>query len=68
MENQRPAMKILQHRHCQVCGKAIKAKEEMCSDRCKKDWESTVKRKRFQLMAFLLFGSVLVIISIYAWR
>ena len=68
MENQSLILKIPQHRHCQVCGKAIKAKEEMCSERCKKDWENTVKRKRFWLMAYGLSAAVLVLVLVMAWR
>ena len=68
MENQAPRPKILQHKHCQVCGKAIKAKEQMCSDRCKKEWEATVKRKRWWLMAYGLSAGMLVIVLVLAWR
>jgi len=66
MENQAPKLKILQHRHCQVCGKAIKAKEEMCSERCKKEWESTVKRKRLWLMAYGLMAAFVIVLLIFA--
>jgi predicted nucleic acid-binding Zn ribbon protein len=68
MENPKITIKIPQHRHCQVCGKAIKAKDEMCSDRCKKDWDKTVKRKRFWLMAYGLSAAMLVLILAMAWR
>jgi len=67
MENQRPTVKLPQHHHCQVCGKAIRSKEEMCSEKCKKEWEDTVKRKRFQLLAWGLVMVVLVLISVMTW-
>jgi predicted nucleic acid-binding Zn ribbon protein len=68
MENQAPKVRLLQHRHCQVCGRAIKVKEEMCSDKCKKEWDATVRRKRMWLMAYGLSAAILVLIMVFAWR
>ena len=63
MDNQRITVKIPQHRHCQVCGKAIKERDEMCSDACKKEWDKTIKRKKLWLWAY---GAVAVVVAMMA--
>ena len=53
---------IPQHKHCQVCGKAIRSKETMCSDECKADWDKTVKRKQLWLVAYVAAAMVMVVV------
>ncbi len=53
---------IPQHRHCQVCGKAVRSKEEMCSPECKAEWDKTVRRKQYTMYAYLGFGVVIVVL------
>jgi len=53
---------IPQHKHCQVCGKAIRSKQAMCSDECKADWEKTVKRKQIWLIAYVAAAMVMVVV------
>ncbi len=55
------AEKLLQHKHCVYCRRAIKPSEEFCSSDCKEDHKEMLKRKRKQLLT-LYIGSVLVVI------
>ena len=32
--------KILQHKHCQICGRAVPVSEDFCSDECKEKMEA----------------------------
>ena len=56
---------IPQHKHCQVCGKAIRSKEEMCSDECKAQWDSTLKKKRYTMWAWMGFGAVIIVLLVF---
>jgi predicted nucleic acid-binding Zn ribbon protein len=55
---------IPQHKHCQVCGKAIRSKEIMCSDECKAEWDRTVKKKQWWLVAYVGAAMVMVVVII----
>ncbi|HDD57243.1 MAG TPA: DUF2116 family Zn-ribbon domain-containing protein, partial [Thermoplasmatales archaeon] len=37
---------IAQHRHCQMCGKAIPLEEIFCSEECKTNYEKLIKKRR----------------------
>jgi len=54
-------VKLPQHKHCQVCGRAIKSKLTMCSDECKADWDRTVKKKQYTLYAYFGFALIIVV-------
>ena len=51
---------IPQHGHCQMCGKAIKYGETVCSDKCQEEYEKYVKKRKMYIyimyiaLAFLL--------------
>jgi len=58
---------IAQHRHCQMCGKAIPLEEIFCSEECKTNYEKLIKKRRklilvmyvvllVMFIAFLLIG------------
>ena len=46
--------KLLQHRHCQVCSKAIPISEEYCSEECKVEFEGIVKKRKNYL--YIIYG------------
>jgi predicted nucleic acid-binding Zn ribbon protein len=55
------AEKLVQHRHCQSCLKAIPIGEEYCSDECKANWDQLVKaNKKKNLMAIVWMVVVVV--------
>lgn len=57
-----PAGKLLQHRHCQVCSKAIPIKEEYCSEECKVEFEALVKKRRSYV--YIMYGMIVLIIVV----
>ena len=40
------AEKLVQHRHCQMCLKAIPLSEEYCNDECKEKWDQLIKANK----------------------
>jgi predicted nucleic acid-binding Zn ribbon protein len=52
--------KLLQHRHCQVCSKAIPLSEEFCSEECNTEFDKMVKKRRNFL--YLFYGMVVLFI------
>ena len=57
------AEKLLQHRHCRECGRAILLTEKYCSEECEKNHKTLVQNKKRQLL-LLYFGSFIVFIVI----
>lgn len=51
--------KLLQHKHCQVCSKAIPLSEEICSEECKVEFEALVKKRRSYI--YLMYGMIVLI-------
>ncbi|HDI23656.1 MAG TPA: DUF2116 family Zn-ribbon domain-containing protein [Thermoplasmatales archaeon] len=43
-------LEIPEHRHCQMCGKAIPQNEIFCSQECKEKFEKFVRRRRILLL------------------
>lgn len=54
--------KLLQHRHCQVCSKAIPMSEEFCSEECKVEFEAMVKKRKNYI--YLIYGTMILIIAV----
>ena len=54
--------KLLQHRHCQVCYKAIPLNEEFCSEECKTEFDNMVKKRRN--LVYLIYGTMIVMIIV----
>lgn len=54
--------KLLQHRHCQVCSKAIPLSEEYCSEECKVEFEAVIKKRRTYI--YLMYGMIILIIVV----
>ncbi len=52
--------KILQHKHCNICGKAVPAEETFCSDECKEKWGAMVKKRK--MMMYIMYGMIAVFI------
>ena len=50
------AEKLVQHRHCKSCGKAISPDDETCGGECEKRWRDQ-QRSRKQTL-FLFYGAI----------
>jgi predicted nucleic acid-binding Zn ribbon protein len=56
--------KIPQHRHCRGCGRAFIGQDRYCSDECRRINESTVKKKKNQLLLLYVFSFVVLILML----
>jgi predicted nucleic acid-binding Zn ribbon protein len=54
--------KLLQHRHCQVCSKAIPMSEEFCSEECKTEFEAMVKKRKNYI--YIIYATMILIIAV----
>ncbi len=60
--------RLVQHKHCRECGRAIPAKDIFCSKDCEDDHRRRLKKKKNQLL--LLYVSsfvILIIILLMSW-
>lgn len=55
--------KLLQHRHCQVCSKAIPFSEEFCSEECKIEFEGMIKKRKSYI--YIIYGTMVFILVIF---
>ena len=52
--------KLIQHKHCLVCGRAIPSAEELCGDECKVERDSVLKKKKTYV--YMMYGAIIVMI------
>ncbi|MEW6070016.1 MAG: DUF2116 family Zn-ribbon domain-containing protein [Candidatus Thermoplasmatota archaeon] len=52
--------KLLQHKHCRICEKAISVDEELCSEECKTKWNMILKRRK--LTMYFFYGVIILFI------
>ena len=59
--------KLLQHKHCRNCGKAVNVDDKYCNDKCQDEHHNMLKKKRNQLYMLMLLAmglmAVIVIIG-----
>lgn len=60
--------RLVQHRHCMGCGRAIPAKDVFCTEDCENAHKKRLRRKKNQLL-LLYIGSIviLVLVLILSW-
>lgn len=56
--------KLLQHKHCITCGKAILVTEEFCSEECESNHAAVLGKKRRQLMLLWLAAMGVVVLAV----
>ena len=56
------AGKLLQHKHCQICYKAIPISEEFCSEACTEEFNQILKKRRNTQLLF--YASMVILIFI----
>lgn len=64
-------LKIVDHRHCRTCGRAIPPDKEFCSEKCRKEFEDVRKReermkKILWVMYAVMIGSLLLVFILRA--
>ena len=53
------AERLVQHKHCPVCGKAMSVDKETCSDECAVTREAQIREKKRTL--YLFYFSIVVL-------
>jgi len=58
--------KVLQHKHCQICGRAITVDDTFCSAECENRYNHYVKKqKRSNYLMMGLLGAMIVIAVVF---
>ena len=60
--------RLVQHKHCRQCGRAVPGKDIFCSKDCENDHKRMLKKKKNQLL--LLYVSsfvILILILLLSW-
>ena len=53
--------KLIQHKHCNVCGRAMPSSdEELCSEECKAKHESLLKKRKTYV--YMMYGAIIIMI------
>jgi predicted nucleic acid-binding Zn ribbon protein len=53
------AERLVQHKHCPVCGKAMSVEKETCSDECASQREVQLREKKRTL--YLFYFSIIIL-------
>ncbi len=56
------AEKVPPHNHCHVCMKSIPVSETLCSDECRKKYQSMMKRKK--LIIYFMYGMLAAMVAV----
>lgn len=56
--------KIVQHRHCFVCGKVFIGEGRFCGDACKETKKAELKKKKRQLMIIELIAVAMMAVAV----
>jgi predicted nucleic acid-binding Zn ribbon protein len=57
------AEKVGQHTHCNMCGKAIPLSETLCSDECRKKFNTMVKKRK--TLVYIMYFFIFVILALF---
>ena len=58
-------LRIVDHRHCKICGKAIPPNQEFCSENCRSISERIeARQKRMRNLLIIMYVAVFLIIFI----
>ena len=58
-------LRIVDHRHCKICGKAIPPNQEFCSENCRSISERMeARQKRMRNLLIIMYVAVFLIIFI----
>lgn len=56
--------KLLQHKHCRNCERAINVKDEYCNDECKNQHHTYLRKKRNQLYILMAIAMGLMLVTL----
>ncbi|MDW8021999.1 MAG: DUF2116 family Zn-ribbon domain-containing protein [Nitrososphaerota archaeon] len=56
-------IRIVDHRHCRICGRTILPDQEFCSEKCRNISESMINReKRMRKMLFVIYVVMIIVL------
>ncbi|MEM1575834.1 MAG: DUF2116 family Zn-ribbon domain-containing protein [Nitrososphaerota archaeon] len=57
---------VFTHRHCLICGISIPPDKNFCSEKCEKEYEKSMKRRRtmniFLVLMFIIYFIIFLVI------
>jgi predicted nucleic acid-binding Zn ribbon protein len=56
--------KLLQHKHCRNCERAINLKDDYCNDECRNQHQGYLKKKRNQLYILMAVAMGLMLVTL----
>jgi predicted nucleic acid-binding Zn ribbon protein len=56
--------KLLQHKHCRFCEKAIPLKDEFCGEECRVQHQAMMRKKRNQLYILMAVAMGLMLFTL----
>ncbi|MEM2869928.1 MAG: DUF2116 family Zn-ribbon domain-containing protein [Thermoplasmata archaeon] len=56
--------KLPQHRHCTVCGRAIRLREQYCSAECEAEWTRMSRTKKNLQMVLYISMTVMIVVLV----
>lgn len=57
--------KLLDHRHCKICARAIPPDEEFCSDKCRQVFEEyRRKERRGRIFFYIVYGILMSLLLV----
>jgi predicted nucleic acid-binding Zn ribbon protein len=59
------AEKLLQHKHCRNCGKAVLPENEFCDEACNSKFVAVLKKKRMQLLMLFMFAMAMMMVALF---
>lgn len=60
--------KLLQHKHCLTCGKAVPTARDYCDDACQAQHTSVLQRKRRQLLLLWVGAMAVLVLAFFLVR
>lgn len=60
------AEKLLQHKHCRMCGKAIPADDIFCNDQCKGEHTEMMRKKKNQLLIMMFIAVAMMVFALFS--
>ena len=64
LRGKKMAEKLVQHRHCQMCLKAIPMGEEFCNEECKDNWGLLIKANKKKNLIMIVWMAFVVIVAV----
>jgi predicted nucleic acid-binding Zn ribbon protein len=58
------AEKLLQHKHCRNCHKAILPELTFCDEKCEGQHREMMRKKRNQLLLLMAFAIILMLVTV----